>query len=164
MALGFAVGTRGADHNRSGAYQVDFSPTADRLQVDAAAVARAIEFEDEAALFDSLILCKFLRGVFADKLSEISQMLQLVTGWDVTPEELTATARRIVTARKQFNISAGWTPAEDTLPARFFQEQLPTGASAGAQLNAARLEQLKRVYYSLRGWDARGYPATAEEP
>lgn len=163
MALGFAVGTRGADHNRSGAYQVDFSPTADRLQVDAAAVARAIEFEDEAALFDSLILCKFLRGVFADKLSEISQMLQLVTGWKVTPAELTATARRIVTARKRFNISAGWTPAEDTLPARFFQEQLPTGASAGAQLNAARLEQLKQVYYSLRGWDARGYPATDEE-
>src|SRR5207253_10002828 len=25
MALGFAVGARGADHNRSGAYEVDFS-------------------------------------------------------------------------------------------------------------------------------------------
>ena len=25
MALGFAVGARGADHNRSGAYEVDFA-------------------------------------------------------------------------------------------------------------------------------------------
>ena len=31
MALGFAVGTRGADHNRSGAYEADFSADADRL-------------------------------------------------------------------------------------------------------------------------------------
>jgi aldehyde:ferredoxin oxidoreductase len=29
MALGFAVGARGADHNRSGAYEVDFSDAAD---------------------------------------------------------------------------------------------------------------------------------------
>src|SRR5262249_38587898 len=32
MALGFAVGSRGADHNRSGAYEVDFSARADRLR------------------------------------------------------------------------------------------------------------------------------------
>jgi hypothetical protein len=30
MALGFAVGARGADHNRSGAYEVDFSDKVDR--------------------------------------------------------------------------------------------------------------------------------------
>src|SRR5205807_4023277 len=30
MALGFAVGSRGADHNRSGAYEADFSARADR--------------------------------------------------------------------------------------------------------------------------------------
>ena len=32
MALGLAVGTRGADHNRSGAYEADFSDRADRRQ------------------------------------------------------------------------------------------------------------------------------------
>ena len=35
MALGFAVGARGADHNRSGAYEVDFSEKVDRRHVDA---------------------------------------------------------------------------------------------------------------------------------
>ena len=31
LALGFAVGTRGADHNRSGAYEADFSGEIDRI-------------------------------------------------------------------------------------------------------------------------------------
>ena len=35
MALGFAVGTRGADHNRSGAYEVDFSDKVDRRHATA---------------------------------------------------------------------------------------------------------------------------------
>src|SRR5262249_37085740 len=64
MALGFAVGSRGADHNRSGAYEVDFSTRADRLHGSPEAARLAVETEDRAALLDSLILCKFLRGVF----------------------------------------------------------------------------------------------------
>ena len=64
MALGFAVGARGADHNRSGAYEVDFSDKVDRRHATLDAVRYAIETEDKAALMDSLIICKFLRGVF----------------------------------------------------------------------------------------------------
>jgi len=41
MALGFAVGSRGADHNRSGAYEVDFSEKVDRRHVTLAAVRHA---------------------------------------------------------------------------------------------------------------------------
>ena len=84
MALGFAVGARGADHNRSGAYEVDFSDKVDRRHVTLDAVRHAIETEDKAALMDSLILCKFLRGVFDDFYAEAATMLHLVTGWDVT--------------------------------------------------------------------------------
>ena len=49
MALGFAVGTRGADHNRSGAYEADFSANADRLHGDERSAHLAIETEDRAA-------------------------------------------------------------------------------------------------------------------
>ena len=54
MGLGFAVGTRGADHNRSGAYELDFSPE----EFD---VAKVVAIENRSAAMDSLILCKFLR-------------------------------------------------------------------------------------------------------
>ena len=91
MALGFAVGSRGADHNRSGAYEVDFSARADRLHGSPEAARLAVETEDRAALIDSLILCKFLRGVFADLFAESADLLGRVTGWDVTADELRTT-------------------------------------------------------------------------
>ena len=67
MALGLAVNARGADHNRSGAYEADLAGDLDRLDGGTAHVAAAIETEDRAAVMDSLILCKFLRGVFTER-------------------------------------------------------------------------------------------------
>jgi len=156
MALGFAVGSRGADHNRSGAYEVDFSARGDRLRGSPEAARLAVETEDRAALMDSLILCKFLRGVFADLFDEGAALLRHVTGWDVTAGELRAAARRIVTAKKLFNVREGWTPAEDTLPTRFLSEGLPAGASARAALPRERLRAMIRAYYAARGWDDEG--------
>lgn len=158
MALGFAVGTRGADHNRSGAYQVDFSEAVDRLAVGIDAVPLAIATENEAAIMDSLILCKFLRGVFDDKLAAMAQMLELVTGWDVTAAELNEIAGRIITEKKRYNVRQGWTPAEDTLPARFLSEPLAGGASAGALLGRDHLQSLIEAYNLARGWSREGYP------
>jgi aldehyde:ferredoxin oxidoreductase len=156
MALGFAVGSRGADHNRSGAYEVDFSTKADRLHGSPEAAALAVDTEDRAALIDSLILCKFLRGVFTDLYAESATLLRAVTGWDVTAVELRTVARRIVTAKKLFNQREGWTAAEDTLPKRFLREGLPIGAGAEAALPRERLQRMVAAYYAARGWDASG--------
>jgi aldehyde:ferredoxin oxidoreductase len=152
MALGLAVGSRGADHNRSGAYEVDFSARADRLHGSPAAARLAVDTEDRAALLDALILCKFLRGVFSDLFAESADLLARVTGWDVTVDELRTTARRIVTARKLYNIREGWTAAEDTLPPRFLSE----GLTDGAVLPRARLRAMIQAYYAARGWDQEG--------
>jgi aldehyde:ferredoxin oxidoreductase len=156
MALGFAVGSRGADHNRSGAYEVDFSVNGDRLHGSPAAAVLAVETEDRAAIMDSLILCKFLRGVFPDFYSEAAYLLQGVTGWDVTSEELRTTASRIVTAKKLYNVREGWTRAEDTLPVRFLSEGIPAGADTSAILPRARLDAMIAAYYEARGWTSGG--------
>lgn len=157
MALGFAVNARGADHNRSGAYQADFSEEVDRLNPGEAAAQMAIHTENEAALMDSLILCKFLRGVFDDRIASMAEMLRLVTGWDVTAEELRETAQRIVSAKKLFNIRQGWTPAEDTLPQRFFDQPLRTAGTRDAVLSVENLQSQIRAYNELRGWTAEGW-------
>ena len=156
MALGFAVGTRGADHNRSGAYQVDFSDQVDRLQIDKSAVPLAIQTEDESALMDSLILCRFLRGVFDDRLAAMSEMLRLVTGFNLNIDDMQTTAHRIVTARKWFNMRHGWTPAEDTLPARFFDDQLESDSEGSGKLNRSQLQAAITDYNRLRGWTGDG--------
>ena len=150
MALGFAVGARGADHNRSGAYEVDFSDKVDRRNLTLDAVRYAIDTEDKAALMDSMIICKFLRGVFDDFHAESAEMLRSVTGWDVTAEELRETAKRIVAAKRQFNLLAGWTPAEDTLPQRFLSTPLPNDPEAS--LSRELLDSLVSEYHRQRGW------------
>jgi aldehyde:ferredoxin oxidoreductase len=150
MALGFAVGARGADHNRSGAYEVDFSEKVDRRNVTVDAVRYAIATEDKAALMDSMIVCKFLRGVFEDFYGEAADMLNLVTGWDTTAGELRETARRIVHTKRQFNLQSGWTPEEDTLPDRFLDKALANDPAA--MLSREQLGTLVTEYHRQRGW------------
>jgi aldehyde:ferredoxin oxidoreductase len=156
MALGFAVGSRGADHNRSGAYEADFSAAVDRRNLVPAAAELAIDTEDKAALLDSLILCKFLRGVLEDFYGEAAEMLALVTGWDVSADELRMTAERIVTAKKVFNLRAGWTGAEDTLPPRMLAQALDDDERA--RLSSEQLAAAVRSYNLSRGWTAEGVP------
>jgi aldehyde:ferredoxin oxidoreductase len=157
MALGLAVGTRGADHNRSGAYQADFSERVDRLNAGLEAVPLAIETENEAALMDSLILCKFLRGVFDDRLAEMATMLRLTTCIERSAEDMAALAERIVAAKKLFNIRQGWTPEEDSLPDRFFDEPIGDGPGRGTVLDRDRLHGMIRHYNELRGWSPEGW-------
>ena len=157
MGLGFAVNTRGADHNRSGAYQVDFSDQSDRFDAKAADVQLAIDTENEATIMDSLILCKFLRGVFEDRMAAMAEMLNLTTGAQHSGADLVQIANSIVDQKKRYNIQQGWTPAEDTLPARFLDQALGDGASEGAVLTRQKLDDLILAYNRARGWSDEGW-------
>ncbi len=155
MALGFAVGTRGADHNRSSAYEADFSDAVDRLNGDERNAFHAVRSENRAALLDSAVVCKFLRGAFRDLEGELAELLAALTGWEFSADELEASAQRIVSLRKAFNIREGWQPTDDTLPERFLREPL-SGADAPA-LAKSRLELMVTHYNALRGWEADGH-------
>jgi aldehyde:ferredoxin oxidoreductase len=161
MALGLAVNARGADHNRSGGYEADLSGDHDRLAGGAAHVTAAIETEDRAAVMDSLILCKFLRGVFSDPFAEWASLLSAVTGWDVDDAELRGTARRIVMAKRVFNIREGWQTGDDWLPQRLLTEPVATGSGRTATLTPARLRGMISAYYTARGLDGQGLPDEA---
>ncbi len=163
MALGLAVNARGADHNRSGAYEADLSGDLDRLDGGDAHVAAAIDTEDRAAVMDSLILCKFLRGVFTDPFQEWAALLSGVTGWDVTEAELRQTARRIVMAKRVYNIREGWQPADDWLPDRLLNEPLALPSGRVAKLTAERLHAMIEAYYRARGLDSLGRPVLSIE-
>src|SRR5919107_912561 len=149
MALGLAVNARGADHNRSGAYEADLSGRHDRLGGGSVHAAAALDTEDRAAVMDSMILCKFLRGVFTEPWPEWAGLLRGVTGWDVTGDELLATAKRIVLAKRMFNLREGWTPADDTLPPRFLSESLEMSSGRSATLSEATLRDMVATYFQL---------------
>jgi len=123
----------------------------DRLSAGPEAAGYAIETEDRAAVMDSLILCKFLRGTLRDFFGECAGMLGAVTGRDISAGELCEAAARIVLLKRVVNLREGWTAAEDTLPARFFDEALPTGVAKGARLSREKLGAMIRAYYAGRG-------------
>jgi len=162
MALGLAVNARGADHNRSGAYEADLSGDLDRLAGGGGHVTAAIETEDRAAVMDSLILCKFLRGVFTDPFGEWAALLSAVTGWQVDGAELRQTARRIVLAKRVYNLREGWRPADDWLPDRLLTEPVTVGSGRVARLTPQRLRGMIDAYYTARGLDGQGRPAPAD--
>jgi aldehyde:ferredoxin oxidoreductase len=161
MALGLAVNARGADHNRSGAYEADLSGDLDRLSGGEGHVAAAVETEDRAAVMDSLILCKFLRGVFEDPFPDWADLLRPITGWDVDGEELRAAARRIVLAKRLYNLREGWTREEDWLPERFLAEPLELSSGRKAALTPDRLTAMIDAYYDRRGLAPSGRPLPA---
>ncbi len=161
MALGLAVNARGADHNRSCAYEADLSGELDRFDGGDAHVAAAIVTEDRAAVMDSMILCKFLRGVFDDPFEEWAGLLSGVTGWDLDGAELARTAERIVLAKRMFNLRAGWTPEDDWLPPRLVDNPLELSSGRVAELSSARLRAMVDAYHVARGLDPDGLPDPA---
>lgn len=159
MALGLCVASRGADHNRSGAYQADLRPGVDRYHADPArAPALVIDTEDQAALLDSLILCKFLRGAIPEPWREGAELLAMVTGLAIDESVLRRAVRRISELRHRFNLREGWTIAEDRLPDRFLEEALADGASLDRDGLAAQVA----AYHAARGRGLAG--AEPSEP
>src|SRR5215467_11769463 len=157
MALGLAVSPRGACHNRSGAYEADFSGEVDRLRADSRRGALVAASEDFASVLDSLIICKFLRKCFTDFYSEAAELLNKVTGWDFSADELRRVGERIHTLKKLFNIREGWRTEDDWLPPRLLADALPTGVGRGTSLTPAELNEMIQSYYQARGWDNRGF-------
>ena len=156
MALALAVSTRGACHNRSSAYEADFSSRVDRLAVDDERGHITMAGEDFSAVLDSLIWCKFLRKAFDDFYEESAQIYEHVTGWSMTADQLRQAGERINNLKKLFNVREGWVRDDDTLPPRVFQEELPSGVVEGVGLTRDDLDRMIGSYYRARGWTEQG--------
>ena len=98
-------------------------------------------------------LCHFL--AYDDQ--QALDILNAVTGWGVTPEEMVTQAHRGLTLARLFNLREGMSRADDALPPRF-AERLPKHGG----LTREQLDTIVTEYYVEQGWDpATGVP-TAE--
>jgi aldehyde:ferredoxin oxidoreductase len=161
LALGLAVTPRGACHNRSGAYEHDFGGQVDRFGADAARGRLAADAEDQAAVLDSLIVCKFIRKCFDDLYTDCAALYTCVTGCATSSDDLRRAGERISVLKKLFNVREGWTRADDTLPARILHERLADGPGAGEGLTESELSVMVQGYYAARGWTTEGHVPTA---
>lgn len=161
QALAYATSNRGGCHVR--AYLISpeilgVPEKLDRHSLEGKAQWAKI-FQDLTAVIDSMGLCLFTS--FALGAEEYAAILNAVTGTNHSAESLLEAGERIWNLERLFNLEAGISAAEDTLPPRLLKEPIPAGPSEG---HLPKLDQLLPEYYKLRGWDEKGTPtATTKE-
>ena len=68
---------------------------------------------------------------------------------------MTQVGERTWNLERLFNLKAGLTGKDDTLPKRILSEPAPSGTGKGL---VCRLPEMLPEYYTLRGWDKNGVP------
>jgi aldehyde:ferredoxin oxidoreductase len=158
-ALGYAVSFRGADHNRHGAYSPDVKGSVDRFKAEKGRGKLVREIEDLYTIIDSLIVCKFSRGVYYKTFDDLAQYYTLATGIQVTPQELQLTGERINNLARVFNVREGFSRKDDSMPAKVMNTPIPDeGVSKGSYVSQKDLNILLDDYYEVRGWTKDGIP------
>ncbi|MCW5882111.1 MAG: aldehyde ferredoxin oxidoreductase family protein [Anaerolineae bacterium] len=115
------------------------------------------------SLMDSLDVCHFDWGPTWELYgpTQLLEVVQAITGWDVTLDELLEVGERRINMMREFNAREGLGRADDKLPKRL-HKMLEDGASKGLQVTLEEVEAAKDVYYTLAGWDvATGVPQAA---
>jgi aldehyde:ferredoxin oxidoreductase len=162
-ALSAAVSFRGADHNRSGVYVLDLKGKVDRLKAEKGRGKLVKDAEDIQAVIDSLIVCKNSKGTFYKELTEMAKLYSLVTGIEMTPEQLATAGERINNLAKLINIREGLTRENDSLPWKILNQPISDdGPVKGAVVTQDELDLMLDDYYSARGWTVEAIPPKAK--
>ena len=155
MGLTYATSNRGACHLRS--YTVSSEVMGVPEKTDPLSTEGKPElvkaFQDATSIVDSSGLCVFT--TFAWTLEDIAPQVAAACEGDWTPETMLEAGERIWNLEREFNLAAGLTAADDTLPKRLLTEPAQTGPAKG---NVNRLHEMLPKYYEVRGWDEQGVP------
>ena len=153
--LAYATSVRGGDHvyGYMIAPEVLGSPEKlDPYSNDGKAVWTKT-FQDLTAFIDSSGACLFTS--FPLGAADYGAMVSAVTGYDIDADEVLRIGERVWNMQKVFNLKAGCTREDDTLPPRLLREPLTEGAPKG---RVWERQPLLDDYYRARGWDREGRP------
>ena len=153
--LAYATSVRGGDHvyGYMIAPEVLGSPEKlDPYSNDGKAVWTKT-FQDLTAFIDSAGACLFTS--FPLGAADYGAMVSAVTGYDIDAGEVLRIGERVWNMQKIFNLKAGCTREDDTLPPRLLREPLTEGAPKG---RVWERQPLLDDYYRARGWDREGRP------
>jgi aldehyde:ferredoxin oxidoreductase len=87
-------------------------------------------------------------------------MINAVTGWGVTIDELQDVGARRLNLFRVFNAREGLDRRQDTLPKKFFKTLKGTGPTAGFAVTREEFESALDEYYRLAGWTSKGVPTS----
>jgi aldehyde:ferredoxin oxidoreductase len=180
FALGLAVATRGMDHlrnrptleinakiNDSPSFKAELyggtvSPEPNSYDGKEYAVRAC---ENMYAVGDAVGMCRFSTRLFNSASTAgyedfASQLLEL-TGEEFTHEEMDEVGSNINGIERLLNARLGLNCQDDTLPERWFEEEIIVGPFKGEKIDRVHFEALKARFYAISGLDSAGFPAVA---
>ena len=147
----------GSHHNRAWAITFDIAEGRDKIQGKA---KKVIELQHIRPLFDCLGACRLQWVEMGLSLEYYAKLFPAVTGMDLSWGDLLTASERIYNLTRAYAIREmpGFGRQQDYPPARFTEEKVPTGSTAGSVISREQIDQLLDEYYQLRGWDSNGIP------
>ena len=85
-------------------------------------------------------------------------MINAVTGWNLSLEEVERIGERIWNLERAFNVREGVNRSRDVLPYRVMHEPVPEGMHKGMHCPPEELDAMLNASYTLRGWTSDGIP------
>ena len=156
-AVAYATSHRGADHLSSFAHTFQRTVTLPDLgypevvhRQDAEATPRLVMLcQQVMSWFDSLKCCKFLffAGV---KPFHVVEWYNLVTGRNLSEDQLLEVGERIFVQKRLFNLACGSGPWDDRLPPRILELPRDIGTE---ERSVPPFKEMLTEYYRLRHWD-----------
>jgi len=156
IGLAYATSNRGACHLRG--YTVaseimGIPEKTDPLETDGkAGLVKA--FQDATCVVDSAGLCVFT--TFAWSLEDIAPQIDAACEGDWSVDRCLEVGERIWNMERDYNLAAGLTAMDDTLPKRLLKDIAAKTGPAQGRVND--LGKMLPEYYELRGWTPDGVP------
>jgi aldehyde:ferredoxin oxidoreductase len=158
VGLNYATSNRGGCHMRGYTIETEvlgnpvFGPKMDQHTIDGKP-QMCINWQNLTAALDATGACQFT--TFGIASAELAAMLGPLTGIEYSADDFLKCGDRIWNLERLFNLKAGFTAKDDTLPPRLLKEPIKTGPSKG---KVSLLPEMLPEYYRLRGWDENGAP------
>ncbi len=158
MSIGYATATRGGSHHDTRP-TLQYAADHDNTSPDGKPEF-AVRNQHFTAVGDSLTQCRFVseRGFGGMLNTHYPRMINAVTGWDLSLDEVERIGERIWNLERAFNVREGVRRSQDTLPHRVMHEPVPEGMHKGMRCPPEELDAMLNDYYRLRGWTSDGVP------
>ncbi len=155
IGVNYATSNRGGCHVRG--YTTAVEILGNPVKMDPYATegkaGLSIAFQNLTAALDSTGMCLF--ATFGLGGDELADLLSAATGVKYTTEEFLRIGERIWNLERLYNLKAGFSSQDDTLPPRLLKEPMPYGPAKG---RVNQLDKMLPEYYRLRAWDGKGVP------
>lgn len=148
MGLGYATSNRGACHLKHDVFGEDMEDISGNNKAQPVK-----DSQDRVAMIDSTGLCLFTTAGWG--VEDFVAQLDAACEGSWTKERCLESGERTWTLERMFNMRAGLTGADDSLPKRLLEDPAPSGNAKG---KVAELGKMLPEYYAVRGWTTEGMP------